>query len=586
MKTKFLYLINSLFVASAITACSDNENQHVPSDNPENNEKPEWYYTGGQLGTAYLTTSNALEQPTEPIEANEEMSQRFKNGEQLFEKMYMNNHSGVRKGLGPAYVRSSCIHCHPGYGHGKRNPAGAFQTTSIGNGCLLVVYNPDTDGYVSWLTGMPQGHATQPFKAPLDESKVIIEWKKYTDEWGNKFPDGESYDLEYPEVTLAADAVYAKNEGVISSLGNYKVLLESTIGIYGTGLLDAISDDDLKAQYAKEEQDGYMQNGLNEAFFKNGEWVKQYSNTKVTDVNPDFSDKGEQHPFRFTYALSRGPLQDAAGANAMWNITNVTRSNRRYHYLDTYFASASGEDKTVYGGSSWVKASANDPEVQAGYQSYIEEVDPDKNHPTWHADDYTDKTQVARAIAAYLTSQELDVEMDDEDFIDFMVWHRGLAVPAARNVDDPDVITGKELFEQIGCAYCHRPSWTTGDDNFYDPNGFFTKGDSRLPRYPNQTIWPYSDLVQHKLHMENDIRTGWCRTTPLWGRGLHQMCTGSATADRLHDNRARNVIEAIMWHGNTKSDARMTVEKFRNLSKAERDAIVTVSYTHLTLPTT
>ena len=574
MKTKFLYLINSLFVASAITACSDNENQYVPSDNPENNEKPEWYYTGGQLGTAYLTTSNALEQPTEPIEANEEMSQRFKNGEQLFEKMYMNNHSGVRKGLGPAYVRSSCIHCHPGYGHGKRNPAGAFQTTSIGNGCLLVVYNPDTDGYVSWLTGMPQGHATQPFKAPLDESKVIIEWKKYTDEWGNKFPDGESYDLEYPEVTLAADAVYAKNEGVISSLGNYKVLLESTIGIYGTGLLDAISDDDLKAQYAKEEQDGYMQNGLNEAFFKNGEWVKQYSNTKVTDVNPDFTDKGEQHPFRFTYALSRGPLQDAAGANAMWNITNVTRSNRRYHYLDTYFASANGEDKTVYGGSSWVKASANDPEVQAGYQSYIEEVDPDKNHPTWHADDYTDKTQVARAIAAYLTSQELDVEMDDEDFIDFMVWHRGLAVPAARNVDDPDVITGKELFEQIGCAYCHRPSWTTGDDNFYDPNGFFTKGDSRLPRYPNQTIWPYSDLVQHKLHMENDIRTGWCRTTPLWGRGLHQMCTGSATADRLHDNRARNVIEAIMWHGNTKSDARMTVEKFRNLSKAERDAIV------------
>jgi CxxC motif-containing protein (DUF1111 family) len=574
MKTKFLYLINSLFVASAITACSDNENQYVPSDNPENNEKPEWYYTGGQLGTAYLTTSNALEQPTEPIEANEEMSQRFKNGEQLFEKMYMNNHSGVRKGLGPAYVRSSCIHCHPGYGHGKRNPAGAFQTTSIGNGCLLVVYNPDTDGYVSWLTGMPQGHATQPFKAPLDESKVIIEWKKYTDEWGNKFPDGESYDLEYPEVTLAADAVYAKNEGVISSLGNYKVLLESTIGIYGTGLLDAISDDNLKAQYAKEEQDGYMQNGLNEAFFKNGEWVKQYSNTKVTDVNPDFSDKGEQHPFRFTYALSRGPLQDAAGANAMWNITNVTRSNRRYHYLDTYFASASGEDKTVYGGSSWVKASANDPEVQAGYQSYIEEVDPDKNHPTWHADDYTDKTQVARAIAAYLTSQELDVEMDDEDFIDFMVWHRGLAVPAARNVEDPDVIKGKELFEQIGCAYCHRPSWTTGDDNFYDPNGFFTKGDSRLPRYPNQTIWPYSDLVQHKLHMENDIRTGWCRTTPLWGRGLHQMCTGSTTADRLHDNRARNVIEAIMWHGNAKSDARMTVEKFRNLSKAERDAIV------------
>ena len=81
-------------------------------------------------------------------------------------------------------------------------------------------------------------------------------------------------------------------------------------------------------------------------------------------------------------------------------------------------------------------------------------------------------------------------------------------------------------------------------------------------------------MIQHKLHMQNDIRTGWCRTTPLWGRGLHQTCTGSQYADRLHDCRARNVIEAIMWHGNSMSDARRSVEKFRNLSKADRDAIV------------
>ena len=164
--------------------------------------------------------------------------------------------------------------------------------------------------------------------------------------------------------------------------------------------------------------------------------------------------------------------------------------------------------------------------------------------------------------------------MDDEDYLDFMVWHRGLAVPAVRNINDEAVQRGKELFEEIGCAYCHRPSWKTGTDDYFDPNGFFARGDNRLPKYPNQTIWPYSDFVQHKLHMENDIRTGWCRTTPLWGRGLHQMCTGSATADRLHDNRARNVIEAIMWHGNAQSDARKSVEKFRELSKDDRDAIV------------
>ena len=79
-------------------------------------------------------------------------------------------------------------------------------------------------------------------------------------------------------------------------------------------------------------------------------------------------------------------------------------------------------------------------------------------------------------------------------------------------------------------------------------------------------------MVQHRLFMKNDIRTGWCRTTPLWGRGLSMICTGAA--DRLHDYRARNTMEAIMWHGSPQSDARASVEKFRALSKADRDAII------------
>jgi CxxC motif-containing protein (DUF1111 family) len=94
-----------------------------------------------------------------------------------------------------------------------------------------------------------------------------------------------------------------------------------------------------------------------------------------------------------------------------------------------------------------------------------------------------------------------------------------------------------------------------------------------LPRYANQTIWPYTDMVQHRLFMKNDIRTGWCRTTPLWGRGLSLRLTGAE--DRLHDCRARNEVEAIMWHGYSKdSDAYSTVEAFYKLSKAERDALV------------
>lgn len=524
-------------------ACTDDDD--IPSTPGADSEQqlPEWYYTGGELGTTHLATFNALEQPTASI-VNAGMYQSFKNGEALFEKPFMSNNEGVRHGLGPVYIRTSCIHCHPGYGHGKRIEAGVFSTNEIGNGNLLVVYNKDTEGYVTWLAGMPQSHAVAPFKAPVDESKIMVQWLDYTDEWGNKFPDGETYSLQYPEVTMPKEAVYVYNQGY-DQLGNYGVKLESTIGIYGTGLLDAIPDEDIVAEWKKQEQDGYMPNGLNTAYFENGVWKNYYTNTAQ-------GGDGTKYVRRYTYAMSRGPLQDGAGANAFWNITNVTRSDRRFHYLD-----AAG---------TYALYSSKDPDVQGGFEEYIAVIDPNKEYP-----EFWEGTLEER-IYAYLTSKNLPIEVTDEEYTDLMVWHRGLAVPAARNVDDEDVLKGRELFEEIGCAYCHRPSWTTGSDEVRDPARFFDG--SELPRYPNQKIWPYTDMVQHKLHMENDIRTGWCRTTPLWGRGLHQKVTGSATADRLHDCRARTTMEAIMWHGNAKSDARKTVEEFRSLTKEERDAIV------------
>lgn len=531
------------------TACSDDEPTSTPDGTPSG-ELPDWYYAGGELGTAFITTSAAFEQPTPAVE-NAGLTLSFKRGEQLFEKNFVSNTDGVRGGLGPTYLRSSCMHCHPGYGHGKSQPNGTFRTNEIGNGYLLVVYNPATNAYVNWLAGMPQGHAVAPFEAPLDESQITITWHDYTDNFGNKFEDGETYELRYPEVDLPKEAVYAYRQGILSDaeMGEYDVRLESTIGIYGTGLLDAITDEDLKEQYAKEEKDGFMKNGLNPAFFANGDWTGQYTSKEATS-------DGKKYPYRFTYALSRGPLQDAAGANAFWNITNVTRSDRKYHYKDA--------------GGFYAKAAAADPNVQSAFPAYIAQVDPDRKHPEWFTGD------VEQNILNYMNSTNLDAEATDQNYIDLMVWHRGLAVPAVRNIEDEDVKRGKELFEEIGCAYCHRPSWTTGSDEIRDPAQFFNGSQGReLPRYPNQTIWPYTDMVQHKLLMINDIRTGWCRTTPLWGRGLHQRCTGSEYIDRLHDCRARTTLEAIMWHGtNEQSDAYETVVEFRKLSRADRDAVI------------
>lgn len=528
--------------ALALASCSDDE-KITNNDTPDTPERPDWYYAGGKLGTTELATSNVFEQPTAAVE-NQGLYQSFKNGEALFEKPFMTNTDGVRGGLGPVYIRTSCTHCHPNYSHGERVAEGSYDTRDPGNGTLLVVYNPATEGYVPWLAGMPQLYAVAPFKAPVDGSKVRVSYREATDTWGNRFDDGETYSLQYPVVDMPSDAIYVVNQGYQLPTG-YEVKLESTIGIPGTGLLDAIDEKDLLAQYQKEEADGFLPNGLNSAFYAGGAWVSPYKNTVQGDGTP--------YGRRFTYALSRGPLQDAAGANAIWNITNVTRSDRRYHYLD-----AAG---------TYAEYSAKDPDVQAGFDDYLAKVDPSRRHPEWWTGPIEDR------IKNYLLSKDLDPEMTDDEYTDLMVWHRGLAVPAVRDIDDPDVIRGRELFAQIGCDYCHRPSWTTGPDNIADPAKFF-KGDE-LPRYPYQTIWPYTDMVQHKLMMASDIRGGWCRTTPLWGRGLHQKVTGSPTADRLHDCRARTTLEAIMWHGySPQSDAYQTVVKFRALPKADRDAII------------
>lgn len=546
-------LISITLTVLALTSCSE-DNTPLSWEIGEGTQidYPEDYYAGGKLGTTANNSSTAYKQPTLAVE-NAGMVTAFNEGEYLFEKDFNTNTSGAFKGLGPVYVRPGCLYCHPGYGHGARQSS--YAANKQRNGYLLVIYDKLTDAYIRSVAGMPQTGAVKPFKAPIDESQIKIAWKGYTDEWGNKFDDGETYSLTYPEVTIPHSAyyapVYVQRNGKDVEIAaadyddNIDVRLESTIGIYGTGLLDAIPDEDITAQWKAESP--YVT--LNPAMWDQSTdtWKSYYSNSKQGD--------GTKYVRRFTYAMSRGPLMDAAGANAIWNITNVTRSDRRYHYLDL-------------AGKYYAERSAKDPEVQAGFPEYIAQVDPQKAHPEWHTG------QLENDIKAYLTSQALDAEMTDAQYKNLMIWHRGLAVPAARNTTTDDFKAGKELFSQLGCAACHRPSWTTGDDEIHDPNLMFANAD--MPRYPHQKIWPYTDMVQHRLFMKNDLRTGWCRTTPLWGRGLASKC-GSGT-ERLHDCRAKNVIEAIMWHGCTseggKSDAYETVKKFRELPKKQRDQLV------------
>ncbi len=553
---KHIYLLPAFLAAATLFSCSDENSSGLDTNLPEAQfgTPDEWYYAGGKLGTTNQIMALAYKQQTPAVD-NAGLSQAFQNGETLFERDYNTNTSGAFAGLGPVYVRRGCLYCHPDYGHGKRMDR--YKADDMGNGYLLVIYDKQTNSYIQSVAGMPQTGAVKPFKAPIDEDKIKIKWESYTDEWGNKFPDGETYELWYPEVTIPADAYYSPvtvlrngnlveipSDQVADQIG---VRLESTIGIYGTGLTDAIPEDSITAEWTR--QSKYFNSVGKTDALNPGYWDQTTNTWKSFYKNA--SGDGKNYVRRYTYALTRGPILDGPGANAIWNITNVSRPDRKSLYLDL-------------NGKIYATTSMNDADVIAGFPAYINSIDPEKKHPTWHTAD------VKQNIYNYLTAKDHEAEMTQAQYKNFMIWHRGLAVPAARNTKTDRFKNGMKLFTTIGCANCHRPSWTTGDDNIQDPNGLF--GNNDMPRYPHQKIWPYSDFVQHRLYMVNDIRTGWCRTTPLWGRGLSKICTGSE--DRLHDCRARNTMQAIMWHGSAQSDARHSIELFRNLSKTERDNII------------
>lgn len=515
----------------------------------------EWY-PGGQLGTTDNVTAGCYEDETPSVEQQGLMT-AFNLGEAAFERKYTTS-TAPFKGLGPAYVRSSCLDCHPGYGHGKRQ---SQYRAEFGNGYLLVIYHPvdgqnsDDGPYVAEVTGMPQTKATYPFLPPIDEEQIDIQWKNVTEMESGlpmQFPDGEEYSLIYPEVNIPESAF--NTSPTPYQTGAVAFRLESTIGIIGSGLLDAIPQDSIREQYRYE---AAHRAELNPAF-----WDKDKNDFAATAwytlADGQFADgtpapAGTQLLKRFTYAMTRASLQDGAGANAIWNITNVSRSDRPKLYTTAAWAKAMSENAQVIAA---IKADPTSPYYADGTDEGIKDavlhlLDPSTNQfdNSWH---------------------NFTPEMSDDQYYNFMVWHRGLSIPRARNLNREEVQKGKEVFNRIGCASCHRASWKTKEDNYWKPAVY---ADKELPQYKEQTIYPYTDMIQHRLYMINGIHGSWCRTTPLWGRGLSRENTGAE--DRLHDNRARNVIEAIMWHGYDKrSDAFWCTKNFYNLTKEERDAVV------------
>jgi CxxC motif-containing protein (DUF1111 family) len=143
------------------------------------------------------------------------------------------------------------------------------------------------------------------------------------------------------------------------------------------------------------------------------------------------------------------------------------------------------------------------------------------------------------------------------------LYLQALAVPARRNVNDPEVKRGEQLFSQANCSACHVPELRTG-------------GKTAIPAAADLPIHAYTDLLLHDMgegladgrpEYRADGRE-W-RTPPLWGVGLVPKVNGHG--ELLHDGRARNIAEAILWHGGQAEPSR---ELFRALPKADREALV------------
>lgn len=143
------------------------------------------------------------------------------------------------------------------------------------------------------------------------------------------------------------------------------------------------------------------------------------------------------------------------------------------------------------------------------------------------------------------------------------LYLQALAVPVRRNIDDPRVRRGAQLFAEARCAVCHVPELRTG------PSPGF-------PQAAHQTIRPYTDLLLHDMgEALSDGRPDFLasgsewRTPPLWGIGLSARVNGATGF--LHDGRARGFVEAILWHG---GEAQVSRERFMQMSRADREAVV------------
>ncbi|MDH4470971.1 MAG: di-heme oxidoredictase family protein [Fluviicola sp.] len=161
------------------------------------------------------------------------------------------------------------------------------------------------------------------------------------------------------------------------------------------------------------------------------------------------------------------------------------------------------------------------------------------------------------------THQEIDPEVSNQSVQDLVFYLRTLKAPIPRNQDDPEVLQGKAIFNQLNCAGCHKPTLTTG----YSP----------ISALSNKEFHPFTDLLLHDMgaglndgYTEGSAKTAEWRTPPLWGLGLSALSQGGSFF-LMHDGRAHSIEEAILLHGGEAATSRGL---YQNLNESNRSSLI------------
>jgi CxxC motif-containing protein (DUF1111 family) len=161
------------------------------------------------------------------------------------------------------------------------------------------------------------------------------------------------------------------------------------------------------------------------------------------------------------------------------------------------------------------------------------------------------------------THQEIDPEVTNQKVLDLVFYLRTLKAPVQRSQNDPEVISGKQLFINTGCAKCHTPELKTGS--------------YPIAALANKTFQPYTDLLLHD--MGNGLNDGYTegsalpeewRTPPLWGLGLSKNSQGGQYF-LLHDGRATSIEAAISQHG---GEGQSSNNRFQQLSATDKSLLI------------